>query len=250
MNSNVGIPLGKRERLPEALGVKVAIVDFGMGNLFSIRQACEHVGLQAVITHEAEELLAAHGLILPGVGAFGDAMQHLEVMDLIGPIKDFAASGRPFLGICLGMQLLATESEEFGRHRGLDMIPGSVVRLPNMGKSGERIKVPQVGWNHISAPAGRDESFWTGTPLEGLAGGEYMYFVHSYRPIPADPDSVLCVTEYGGFSFASGLARGNVSAFQFHPEKSGPRGLKIYENWASRVKEFAREEANKERSKR
>ena len=204
-----------------------------MGNLFSVRQACRHAGMEGVVTSAAREILTADAVILPGVGAFGDAMEALNRLGLVPVLKEAAAS-RPFMGVCLGLQLMMEESYEFGRHKGLGLVPGVTRRLePRADDSGRRPKVPQVGWNRIAPPEGAEaDRLWKGTPLEGISPGEYMYFVHSYYPEPEDPGVVLTVTEYGGQRFCSGLRRGNLYAFQFHPERSGPQGLRIYANLA------------------
>ena len=212
-------------------GARVAIVDYGLGNLYSVQRACEHVGLSAAITAQRAEIERADGVILPGVGAFGDAMATLKRLDLVGVLQDAAAADRPLLGICLGVQLLMSESQEFGLHRGLDIIKGSVVQFSGLREGQRRLKVPHVGWNRIAPPSDREQS-WQGTPLEGLAHGEFMYFVHSYCVQPADAGVVLSVTRYGQTEFCSSIGSGNIFACQFHPERSGAEGLKIYTNWA------------------
>jgi glutamine amidotransferase len=209
----------------------VAIVDFGLGNLYSVKRTCEYVGLRATITSQPEEIKRADGILLPGVGAFGDAMAALKRHDLISVLRDAAAENRPFMGICLGVQLLMTESQEFGTHQGLDIIKGSVVRLQDPEEGGRRLKVPHVGWNRISAPAGR-AGCWKDSPLQDVASGEFMYFVHSYCVQPADPSVVLSVTRYGQIEFCSSVLRGNIFACQFHPERSGERGVQIYRTFA------------------
>lgn len=206
----------------------IAIVDYGLGNLFSIKQACLFVGLNAVITHAREEILAADGVILPGVGAYGDAVDTLRRLDLISVLRDIAFSSKPLVGICLGMQLLMTESYEFGRHKGLDIIAGPVNRFENPKDKDRLLKVPQIGWNRIF-PAYEGAS-WQGTPLQEIGEGEYMYFVHSYIVQPQDEEVILSRSRYGHIDFCSGVRRKNVYAFQFHPERSGPAGLKIYLN--------------------
>ena len=215
-----------------------AIIDFGMGNLFSVRQACEHAGLQAVVTSDPEEVLAADAVILPGVGAFGDAMAALTRQGLVEVLQDLAGTGRPFLGICLGMQLLMTESEEFGRHAGLCIIPGGVTRLAESDGTGARVKVPQVGWNRIQRPGGVS---WEHSVLEGIPEEAFMYFVHSFYVAPEDPGIVLSTTRYGSTAFCSSLRRGNLFACQFHPERSGPSGVRIYRNFARQVAQAAME---------
>ena len=215
---------------------KIAIIDLGMGNLFSIKQACTYVGLDAVVTHDHQELDQAQGLILPGVGAFGDAMKHLKEYDLIGFIKNFIQEGKPFLGVCLGMQLLMSESEEFGMNRGLDVIPGRVLRFSNKGQQNNNIKVPQVGWNQVFlTETGRDHpsDLWS-----GIEDGEYMYFVHSFYVSPDQPEVVALKTNYEGLDYCSGIIQKNIFATQFHPEKSAEKGLQIYQNWANYVRRF------------
>jgi glutamine amidotransferase len=226
----------------ERRAARVAIVDYGVGNLFSVRSACHAVGLDAEITPDRTVVLSADAVIVPGVGAFGDAMATLHQLDLVEPLRDVAASGKPLIGICLGMQLFMAESEEFGRHRGLSFFAGPVRRLAAGGAAAApAIKVPQVGWNRIAPPpAGahapdRAGAAWTAWPLHGIVAGEYMYFVHSYYASPEDPDVVLTRTRYGDTEFCSGLLRANIFACQFHPERSGARGLDIYRNIARRL---------------
>lgn len=216
--------------------MKVAIIDYEVGNLFSVRHACQAVGLDPVVTTDKRILLESSAAILPGVGAFGAAMENLRKLDLVAPILDFIASGRPFMGICLGMQLAFEESEEFGSHKGLGLVRGRVARFSNRGPGGATVKVPQIGWNRIHPPDRKSDS-WTGTPLEGVAPGEYMYFVHSYFALPADPEDTATVTVYEGTRYCSAISRGNVFASQFHPEKSASEGLRIYANWAKSIKQ-------------
>ena len=221
---------------------KVAIADYGIGNLFSVRHACEQVGLEASITTSSKEILAASAVILPGVGAFGDAMAALERLGLESALRDFAVSGRPILGICLGMQLLMTQSHEFGRHRGLNIVEGEVLRLKEFTGEERRLKVPHVGWNRIYGHSlenvpGHHAATWNGSILEGLSQGEFMYFVHSYYPLPVDSRVVLSSTPYGPIGFCSSLRFGNVFGCQFHPERSGPRGLRIYQNFARLIRD-------------
>ena len=213
----------------EAVRPRVAIVDYGMGNLFSVKQACEHVGMHATVTSSKDAILAAEAVILPGVGAFGDAMETLRKLGLVGVLRDIAVSETPLFGICLGMQLLMSESYEFGHHRGLEIIEGEVIRLEEAREGRWRLKVPHVGWNRISQP--RPDS-WRDSWLDGLDDGEFMYFVHSFYPKPADQSLVRSMTRYGHAEFCSSLQRGNVFACQFHPERSGRRGLRIYQNLA------------------
>lgn len=212
---------------------RVAIVDYGMGNLFSVQQACAQEGLEVVIAKDAGGLLQADAVILPGVGAFGDAMETLKRLDLVGALKDIAASGKPLVGICLGMQLLMRESHEFGRYQGLNLIEGDVVRLQvSTNQRGQTIKVPEVGWNPVWPV--RQET-WAGSLLEGVPAGACMYFVHSYYVRPADAALTLSTTTYGPITYCSSLQRGNIFGCQFHPERSGPVGLTIYRNLAARL---------------
>lgn len=206
----------------------IAIVDYGLGNLFSVRHACEQVGIPAAVTSNCKDILGAQGVILPGVGAFADAMASLKRLDLVSVLKDVASSDKPFMGICLGLQLLLEESQEFGLHKGLSVLKGSVVRFDSPRENGKALKVPQIGWNQIYS-----QRPWAGTPLEKQPDGEYMYFVHSYIAQPSDKDLILSKSRYGNIEFCSSVARGNLFACQFHPEKSGPAGLKIYENFKS-----------------
>lgn len=211
----------------------VAIVDYGMGNLFSVKHACTAVDLPCVITAEREALLAADAVILPGVGAFGDAMAALRRLDLVGVLRDIVQSERPFLGICLGMQLLMTRSEEFGRFEGLDIIPGQVRRFDQPRTAeGRRLKVPEVQWNRL-LPV--DEVSWDDTLLAQVPRGEFMYFVHSYYCMPDDNACGVSQSQYGQYTFCSSLQRGNVFACQYHPERSGPAGLQLYRNFARQV---------------
>ncbi len=226
--------------MSEGSELSVAIVDYGLGNLFSVKQACQRAGLAAAITSSKGELLQANAVLLPGVGAFGDAMDALRKLDLVPVLNDVAASGKPLVGICLGMQLLMTHSYEFGRHQGLGILEGEVVRLTPGEPAGvaRRLKVPQIGWNRIRMT---DGGTWDGSLLDGLQDGEWMYFVHSFYVRPADPSVGLSVTRYGAVEFCSSLRRGNLFACQFHPERSGPMGIRLYENLASQLKQAGAE---------
>ena len=198
----------------------IAIVDYGMGNLRSVQKGFEKIGHAAAVTSDPDVIRSASKIVLPGVGAFGDAMQELRRRSLIEPVKQAIAEGKPFLGICLGLQLLFDVSYEGGRHEGLGVLPGEVVRfdLPH------EYKVPHMGWNQldIRRPA---------PILAGLAGGTHVYFVHSYYAVPRDRDDIAAETSYGQ-TFTSVVWRGNVFATQFHPEKSQADGLQILRNFA------------------
>lgn len=209
---------------------ELLIVDYGLGNLYSVQRALHHVGVASSITGDPAALERAAGVVLPGVGAFGDAIDRLNATGLADALRDYAASGRPVLGVCLGMQLLFSESHEFGQRDGLDLIAGTVERLAPQGEQGRVAKVPHVGWNVVRAvrPDG-----WGETPLEALPLELPQYFVHSYRATPRDPAAVLGVTDYGGETFCSSVAAANVFGCQFHPELSGPAGLQIYQTFAT-----------------
>ncbi len=207
----------------------IAIIDYRLSNLFSVKNACSFVGLKPVITCDKIQIIEADALILPGVGAFGDAMKNLESMGLIEPIKESIKEGKPFMGVCLGMQLLFSESEEFGNHQGLNIIKGKVVRFAGKTK---KIKVPQIGWNRIYRySSGRNE--WRQSPLRNIANNEFMYFVHSYYVRPDNKDKILSFTNYEGIEYCSAVKYKNILATQFHPEKSGKEGIKIYADWLS-----------------
>jgi len=213
----------------------VAIVDYGMGNLFSVKHACEHAGLVGRITNSSADVLNADAVILPGVGAFGDAMETLSRLDLVAALKEFARSSKPLVGICLGQQLLMTESYEFGHHAGLGFLPGSVVRFEDPRWAHGKLKVPQVCWNQMFRSGAGDNDPWAGTLLEGLPDGVYMYFVHSYYVRTADPTICVAKTRYGHIEFCSALSYRNIFALQCHPERSASHGLQIYRNLAARL---------------
>jgi len=214
---------------------KVAVVDYEMGNLFSVSRACENVGLFPLITSDPAIILSADAVILPGVGAFGDAMSNLKSLDLIGPLMDSIDSGKPFMGICLGMQLLMSESPEFGYYKGLDIIKGTVEKFPATIQEEYHVKVPQVGWNKIYRPAKVTKEQWQSSPFKGVQNYEYMYFVHSYFVIPEDSKITLSNTNYEGTEYSSSICSNNVFACQFHPEKSSKEGMKIYKNFAALI---------------
>ncbi|MFH1058083.1 MAG: imidazole glycerol phosphate synthase subunit HisH [Pseudomonadota bacterium] len=207
---------------------RAAIVDYALGNLYSVAHACRQVGLAPEITSDRAAIAAADIVFLPGVGAFGDAMANLRRLDLVAPLRDLAAAGRPLVGICLGMQLMLGQSHEFGLHRGLDLVAGEVVRFDRPAGPRGPLKVPQVGWNRIHRPPSADGDPWAATPLAGTAEGQYMYFVHSFYAKPTEPGVALAVSRYGDVQFCSALRRGNLYAFQFHPERSAAHGLAIY----------------------
>ncbi len=191
----------------------IAVVDYGMGNLRSVQKGFEKVGFDAVVSAEREVIENASHLVLPGVGAFKDCMRNLEERGLVEPVLRGIEKGKPFLGICLGLQLLFEKSEEFGAHEGLGLIKGKVARFPN-----SELKVPHMGWNSIKIVSD--------TPLlQQIDDNSYFYFVHSYYVIPED-NVTATITEYG-LEFTSSIIKDNIFACQFHPEKSQKEGLKI-----------------------
>ncbi len=199
----------------------IAIVDYGMGNLRSVYKAFEKVGAEARVIQSPRDLTGAQGVVLPGVGAFGQAMENLHAAGWVEPLRDACARGTPFIGICLGMQLLFDSSEEMGQHAGLGILPGDVKRFAG------NLKVPQMGWNQIYI---RQPS----PLLADVADGSYAFFVHSYYCAPRDSSVILATTDYG-IEFASMVGRANVLGAQFHPEKSQAVGLKMLENFAKIV---------------
>ncbi len=197
------------------------IIDYGMGNLRSVQKAFERVGESAVISSQADEIAAATRVVLPGVGAFRDAIDALREYDLVGVIKDHIAADRPFLGICLGLQLLMDASSEDGEHEGLGIIPGTVQRfdLPI------EYKIPHMGWNQLDRSAQPDHGL-----LQGLGDEPWFYFVHSYHVVPVDQSWIAATTDYG-CPFVSVVAKKNVMATQFHPEKSQSCGMQLLKNF-------------------
>jgi glutamine amidotransferase len=204
----------------------IAIVDYGMGNLRSVHKALERVGLEARVTSDPHEVRAAAQIILPGVGAFRDCMRNLEERNLLEPVVSSIEAGTPFLGICLGLQLLFEESDEFGPHQGMRVLPGRVTRFPDDIKdpdTGQSYPIPHMGWNTIEI---KKEM-----PLfVGIESGSFFYFVHSYYAMPQDPRDIAATTPYG-IEFACAVQRDNIYAVQFHPEKSQEKGLRLLRNF-------------------
>ncbi len=205
--------------------ITVGIVDYQMGNLRSVARGIEKVGGRVIVSSDPEELSLASHLILPGVGAFGDAMRELNQRDLIPWIKDWIASDRPFLGICLGMQLLFDNSEEGGLQPGMSVLPGRVVRFDNDSFPGnEHRKIPHMGWNRVQSRIANDPM------LSSISHHPYVYFVHSYYVVPDDPRVTWLSCDYGQ-EFCAAVRVGNMLATQFHPEKSQTEGLQILKNF-------------------
>ena len=199
------------------MDVKPVVIDYGAGNLRSVAIALARLGLDPLVTSEPQAVRTADALILPGVGAAADTMSNLAQRRLVEPIREYIASGRPFLGICMGLQVLFSLSEEGGEHLCLDILPGRVRRLP------DGLKVPHMGWNRVRQRCPH--------PIfEGLADGALFYFVHSYYAQPEEPSVVIGETDYG-VTFPAVVAKDNIVATQFHPEKSAEPGLRFYENF-------------------
>jgi len=211
---------------------KIIIIDYNLGNLFSVNQALKNIGLEPKVSSDPNDIESADAILLPGVGAFNEAMKNLEKMQLVNPIKDFVNIGKPFMGICLGLQLLLSKSEEFGSSKGLNLIKGDVKRFNKIIHSNisQKLKVPQIAWNSIHRTKIQT---WDNTPLQNLNEGENMYFVHSYYIEPDDESIILSYTNYGLTKYASCVLKDNIFACQFHPEKSAEKGLTIYKNWAT-----------------
>jgi len=201
----------------------IAVIDYGMGNLRSVQKALEVAGAKTLVTSKPADLEKCGKLVFPGVGAFGDAMRELKRLKLVEPIKDAIADGKPFLGLCLGLQLLFEKSEEAPGVKGLGLLRGEVKRFKFKDK---RLKVPHMGWNCIGFRVQGSGA----EILKGVPKGAYMYFVHSYYVKPKDRKLILTTTDYG-IKFVSGICEDNIYGFQFHPEKSQSVGLKILENF-------------------
>ena len=203
----------------------VSIIDYGLNNLKSVSTAFEKVGRTTEIVDRAEQVHAARCLVLTGIGAFGDGMNGLRERNLIDPIRQKVSQGTPMLGICLGMQMLFTESEEFGVHQGLDLISGRVIPFRKPGDIKiNGYKVPHMGWNGLDKPS---STAWKGTMLESTDEKSDVYFVHSFYPDVKDTKDVIATTEHGGQRFCSVVKKNNITGTQFHPEKSGPVGLNM-----------------------
>jgi len=209
--------------------LKIAIIDYGVGNLYSLSRAFRFFGIEPVVTEDAKILNNADGVVLPGVGAFEAGMRGLKTRGLVGEVIRIAKSGKPMLGICLGAQLMLTEGHEFGTFKGLDIIKGKVVRFPPLA---DNEKIPLVGWNTIS-PFKKDS--WKNTIFSLSNKSDQVYFVHSYIIEPKNKENILALTTYGDYTFCSTIKKGNIYGCQFHPEKSGTVGLGLIENFIKLV---------------
>lgn len=213
--------------------MKVTVIDYGLSNLLSVCHALEHCSAEVLLTSRPQDVLAAQALVLPGVGAFRDGMAGLKRLGLIDPIRRKAGEGIPLLGICLGMQMLFDESEEFGVHKGLGLIPGRVVRIPDTDADGSPQRVPHISWQKLIPAEHLDqETGFAGTALAGVRPGQECYFIHSYEAKPGAEEYRLADTVYGGRRICAAARCGSVLGVQFHPEKSGPVGLEILRSFA------------------
>ena len=199
----------------------IAIIDYEMGNLQSIYKCLKHLDVEAIITDDINKIIKADGVILPGVGAFGDAMNHLKEKQRVDTIHQVANNGKPLFGICLGLQLLHSKSSEMGEFKGLDLIKGDVISF-DINKVN---KVPQIGWNSIEFQE-KDHSL-----IQGIPNNSYFYFVHSFYGVPENKENILGLTQYGEIEFCSMASKDNIVATQFHPEKSSKYGIRMYQNF-------------------
>jgi len=212
-------------------GTPVLLVDYGVGNLLSVSRALQAVGGEVEQTGDPARIRAAGRVVLPGVGAFGGCMEELRKRGLVEPLQDYARSGRPLLGICVGMQILFETGEEFGRQDGLAILPGTVRAIPATNAAGARRKIPHIGWNGLR-PA-RSGNGWPAGILADTKPGDAAYFVHSFAAEPAAEADLLATTDYDGYAIAAAVGRGSVTGCQFHPEKSGPVGLAMLRRFLS-----------------
>ena len=207
---------------------KIVIIDYKMSNLFSVVRACQKVGFNPIITNKAKVIKNADAIILPGVGAFNSAMKNLINLELVEPIISHVRSGKPIMGVCLGMQLLFEKSEEFGNHFGLGLIKGEVIKFL---KTSNLYKVPQIGWNSIKLVNNEENTGF----FKGISKINHMYFVHSFYVIPANKKVIYSTSKYNDIEYCSSILKDNIFATQFHPEKSGELGLLIYKNWFNKI---------------
>lgn len=207
------------------MSLDVTIVDFGRGNLLSVSRALEYCGANVKFARTPLEIKNAGHLVLPGVGAFRDAMVQLEAQELIFPLKEHGISGRPLLGICLGMQIMLDTGEEFGKYDGLGIIPGRVVAIPNVNSRGARHKIPHIGWNELLPSDGKNG--WAGSILQKTDPGNAAYFTHSFQCDPKSAECNIAECNYNEHTITAVIRSNNVYGCQFHPEKSGAVGLKI-----------------------
>lgn len=203
----------------------IAVIDYGIGNVFSVCNAIKQAGYEPNLTRSTSDILSADKVILPGVGAFGRAIAALRELGLDEVLRRFVETERPFLGICIGMQLLMDKSTEFGDHTGLGFISGTVTRIPGTAKNGVSLRVPHIGWGEVSLAEQVSDEAWNATPLANGGENDSFYFVHSFHCVPSDPSHRLAFVDYGGNDITAAVRRDNLMGVQFHPERSGPAGL-------------------------
>jgi glutamine amidotransferase len=211
---------------------EVTIVDYGAGNILSVQRGLEHCGAKVTISSDPDIIMASKKIVLPGVGAFPNAMKALTQLKLVMVIQQFAQSERPLLAICLGMQLLMDESEEFEATPGLSLIPGRVIAVPSKSVSGNSQKIPHIGWSALQNSTTRKD--WSGTLLENSEEGEAAYFVHSFMSEPSDEGNRVADVMYGGHRISAVISKNQITGCQFHPEKSGEFGLTVLRNFILR----------------
>lgn len=211
---------------------KVTIIDYGLGNLLSLKRAFEFHGTSVVITNEHKVISNSSRVVLPGVGAFGTAMQFIKDLNIEESLISVAEKGIPFLGICLGMQLLFTESEEFKKTKGLNLMAGKVISIPTNSVNGKRLTLPHIGWNSL-VPSNNINN-WEGSILEDNNFSDEVYFIHSFMAVPQNEEDKIAECIYGGHRITAAVKKNNISGCQFHPEKSGQLGLKILKNFISK----------------
>lgn len=206
----------------------VLVVDYGIGNVFSVCNALTKIGATPSLTRDAKAIRKADRVILPGVGAFSRAMENLRTFGLDELLTAYVSTGRPFLGVCIGMQVLMDTSSEFGVHAGLGLIPGKVEKIPSATTQGVALRVPHISWSKVHGTAPSPSGSWQRKVFEEDV---HYYFVHSYMVCPADSSDLLAVTQYGGHQIAAAVRRDNITGVQFHPERSGPAGLQLLQHF-------------------
>lgn len=212
---------------------RVHICNYGVGNIYNVERAFRHIGVEVISCTSGDMLEGAKHIVLPGVGAFGDCIKRFRAEGFEAPVRAHVEAGQPLLGICVGMQMLATVGEEFGHHRGLDLIPGTVSIIPDTDMHGERLRRPHIGWSRLLDANGKETALnWDGTPLEPTPPGTRIYFVHSYAFNCDDPRNVLATCCYGGHLLTAAVRYGQLIGTQFHPEKSGETGLNMLRAFA------------------
>lgn len=211
----------------------VVVVDYGIGNVFSVCNALKQTGCEPNLTRNASDILAADKVILPGVGAFGRAVDALRDLGLDETLRRYVETARPFLGICIGMQLLMDGSSEFGENTGLGFIPGRVDRIPSTARDGAPLRVPHISWGEVASAESVSPDDWNRTPLGNGGENDTFYFVHSYHCMPSDPAHLLAVVDHGGNSITAAVKRDNLMGVQFHPERSGTAGLRFLDRFVN-----------------